>query len=99
MEKDLGRPKTAVAAEIRDELLQSLKELVGQWGSIYTAQFLVYNPDFNSTYGFPDGYGSVQNFNDHHFHYGYFLQAAAMIGRYDPDWVKAYLPLFRSIAA
>ena len=91
-DKDLNKSKTAVAAEMRDELLQSLKELVGQWASIYTSQFFLYNPDFDSTFGYPDGYGSVQNFNDHHFHYGYFLQAAAVIGRYDPSWLQQYMP-------
>lgn len=89
---DLGRPKVAVAAEMRNEILQSLKELVGEWGNIYTTQFFQYNPQFNSTFGYPDGYQSVQNFNDHHFHYGYFLRAAAMIGRYDPAWLKQYMP-------
>jgi hypothetical protein len=92
MDADLKKPKTVVAREIRDELLQFLKELVGQWASAYNSQFLFYNTQFNSTLAYPDGYLSVQNFNDHHFHYGYFLQAAAMIGRYDLNWLQAYLP-------
>lgn len=32
--------------------------------------------DFGNTY-----------YNDHHFHYGYFLYAAAVIGYLDPDWL------------
>ena len=28
-------------------------------------------------------------YNDHHFHYGYFILAAAIIGRLDPAWVDA----------
>ncbi|KAL1957438.1 hypothetical protein VTO42DRAFT_6006 [Malbranchea cinnamomea] len=28
-------------------------------------------------------------YNDHHFHYGYFILAAAIIGRLDPAWVAA----------
>lgn len=28
-------------------------------------------------------------YNDHHFHYGYFVLAAAIIGRLDPAWVDA----------
>jgi hypothetical protein len=90
----LCKPKTQVAAEMRDYILQTLKELVGQWADVYTAQFMQYNPTFNTTYGFPAGYGAVQNLNDHHFHYGYFLRAAAAIGRYDRPWLDQYLPIF-----
>lgn len=28
-------------------------------------------------------------YNDHHFHYGYFIQAAAIIGALDPSWLAA----------
>lgn len=34
--------------------------------------------DFGNTY-----------YNDHHFHYGYHILAAATIGQLDPDWAKA----------
>lgn len=27
-------------------------------------------------------------YNDHHFHYGYFILSAAIIGRLDPDWIE-----------
>jgi len=93
----LCKPKTQVAAEMRDYILQALKELVGQWADVYTAQFIQYNPTFKTTYGFPAGYGSVQNLNDHHFHFGYFLRAAAAIGRYDRGWLDQYLPFFEEL--
>jgi hypothetical protein len=93
----LCKPKTQVAAEMRDYILQALKELVGQWADVYTAQFMQHNPKFNTTYGFPAGYGSVQNLNDHHFHYGYFLRSAAAIGRYDRAWLTAYLPFIEEL--
>jgi endo-1,3(4)-beta-glucanase len=28
-------------------------------------------------------------YNDHHFHYGYFIYAAAVIGHLDPSWLNA----------
>ncbi|RAL00394.1 endo-1,3-beta-glucanase Engl1 [Aspergillus ibericus CBS 121593] len=34
--------------------------------------------DFGNTY-----------YNDHHFHYGYFIHAAAIIGELDPSWLTA----------
>lgn len=94
---DFGKTKQQVAAEVRDYLLQTLKEMVGQWADVYTAQFFWYNPQYNSFFGFPQGFGSIQNFNDHHFHYGYFLRAAAAIGRYDKNWLTVYMPLIDQI--
>jgi hypothetical protein len=63
---------------------------MAQWFDIYTAHLFQYIPQFNTIVGFPDGYGSVQDINDHHFHYGYFLRVAALIGRYDPKWLTSY---------
>ena len=97
MDADLGKSKQAVAAEMRGFILQSLKELLGQWADVYTAQFFQYNSQYNSFLGYPEGFGSVQNFNDHHFHYGYFLRAAVAVGRYDRDWLTQYLPLIDEI--
>jgi endoglucanase Acf2 len=37
--------------------------------------------------GYPSSYGSASALNDHHFHYGYFLRAAAEVGRRDPAWL------------
>lgn len=34
--------------------------------------------DFGNTY-----------YNDHHFHYGYFIYCAAVIGHIDPTWIPA----------
>jgi endoglucanase Acf2 len=42
----------------------------------------------------PVGFGS-EKYNDHHFHYGYFLHAAAILGRYDPSFLKQYDTCFR----
>eukprot|EP00968_Pinguiococcus_pyrenoidosus_P016745 scaffold1627_cov238-Pinguiococcus_pyrenoidosus.AAC.11 len=41
-------------------------------------------------------------YNDHHFHYGYHIYAAAVASKFDPDWGKKYfqhvLTLIRDIA-
>ncbi|KAJ5543435.1 hypothetical protein N7535_005859 [Penicillium sp. DV-2018c] len=39
-----------------------------------------YNGDLNQDFG-------NTAYNDHHFHYGYFVQAAAIIGSLDPAWL------------
>jgi len=86
----LCTPKSVVAEQIRNKILQDLESLLAQWFDIYTAHLFQYIPQFYTMVGFPDGFGSVQDINDHHFHYGYFLKAAALIGRYDPNWLAAY---------
>ncbi|CAG7923844.1 unnamed protein product [Penicillium olsonii] len=41
-----------------------------------------YDGDLNQDFG-------NTAYNDHHFHYGYFIQAAAIIGALDPSWLAA----------
>lgn len=96
---DLNKSKRAVAADMRDTILDSLKELVGRWADVYTSGFFQYNSAYDTFLGYPEGYGSVQNLNDKHFHWGYFLRSAAAIGRYDPEWLNQYLPFFNELRA
>jgi endo-1,3(4)-beta-glucanase len=51
------------------------------WGGIVSSASYVTGDsgaDFGNTY-----------YNDHHFHYGYFIYTAAVIGYLDPSWVPA----------
>ena len=36
--------------------------------------------------GYPSGHGQDNNINDHHFHWGYFIHAAAFIEQFQPGW-------------
>lgn len=47
-----------------------------------------FNRNWDTLIGYPASYGSDQQLNDHHFHYGYFIRAAAEIARRDPAWAK-----------
>jgi endoglucanase Acf2 len=51
--------------------------------------FFAMYPTWKALIGFADSYGSAQ-FNDNHFHYGYFAVATALLGQADPDWAKKY---------
>lgn len=70
-----------------------------------TGGSFVYDPRWGTLIGYPSSYGSAAALNDHHFHYGYFLRAAAELGRRDPAWLgaNAYGPfvdlLVRDIAS
>ena len=56
---------------------------------------------FNGTWGTLIGsrpsYGSDEQLNDHHFHYGYFIRAAAEVARFDPEWAKKWAPMVELI--
>ena len=56
-----------------------------------------YEPAWGTLIGFPASYGSNDGLNDHHFHYGYFLRAAAEVGRRDRDWVRRWEPMLRML--
>lgn len=62
----------------------------------------VYDDRLGGIIGEPTSFGS-ERFNDHHFHYGYVIHAAAIVARLDPDWEGAYGDcidaLIRDIAA
>jgi endoglucanase Acf2 len=70
-----------------------------------TAGTFYYDPRWGTLIGYPSSYGSAAALNDRHFQYGYFLRAAAELGRSDPAWLgpDAYGPfvdlLVRDIAS
>ena len=52
-----------------------------------TGGAFVYDERWGTLIGYPSSFGSAAALNDHHFHYGYFLHAAAELGRSDPTWL------------
>lgn len=48
-----------------------------------------YNKAWGTLIGYPASYGSDEALNDHHFHYGYFIRAAAELVRQDAAWGEA----------
>lgn len=59
------------------------------WGGIIsTASYVTDDSgvDFGNTY-----------YNDHHFHFGYFIYTAAVIGYLDPTWLPANVPYVNSL--
>lgn len=59
-------------------------------GNPKTTDMFYYNSTWGTLIGDPASYGSDSDLNDHHFHYGYWIQAAAEIARVDPSWVSKY---------
>jgi endoglucanase Acf2 len=69
--------------------ISKLKQSLENWltaGPGENNTLFTYNPTWGILIGFPAGFGSDWPFNDHHFHYGYFIRAAAEVARVDPAW-------------
>ena len=49
-----------------------------------------YHKDWSTLLGYPAGHGQDTNINDHHFHWGYIINAAAFLTQYDADWAAQY---------
>lgn len=76
----LGQLKVAFA-RFADNQQQYPLVYESAWGGIVSsASYVTGNEgaDFGNTY-----------YNDHHFHYGYFIYTAAVIGHLDPSWIRA----------
>lgn len=52
-----------------------------------------HDANWGTLVGSRPSYGSDRPLNDHHFHYGYFIRAAAEIARLDPEWAKQWGPM------
>jgi len=80
-----------VASSIRRRLAAKLEE----WLSGKGADPLMYEPSYGglvSANGLADQAADFGGgwYNDHHFHYGYFLYAVAAVGRKDSQWLKKW---------
>ena len=56
-----------------------------------------YDPRFRGVVGRAASFGSDQ-FNDHHFHYGYFLAAAGLVGQRNPELLDRWRPTLTALA-
>jgi endoglucanase Acf2 len=83
--------QVGAASALGDRLRKRLEE----WFTATTANgkpkdrgLFFYDDRWGTLIGYPASYGSDTELNDHYFHYGYFLRAAAEVARRDPAWAK-----------
>lgn len=82
----------SVAEQIEDhasakELEVIIKKRMETWFSGQSASYFAHDPKTGTLIGYPEEYFSVSAMNDHHFHYGYWIMAAAHLARRDPAWL------------
>lgn len=74
----------------RDQLLAMLKSRVEEWFSGKSRRtYFHLDKTLGSVLGYAEEYFSVEQMNDHHFHYGYWIRAMADIAIRDPQWAAS----------
>ncbi|WP_338465328.1 glycosyl hydrolase [Shouchella rhizosphaerae] len=81
----------ALGDSFRDELRVQLEDWLvatDEDGRLKSKNLFYYNENWGTLLGYHAAHGSAVRINDHHFHYGYFVKAAAEIARVDPEWAN-----------
>ena len=60
------------------------------WTGDEDEKYFYYDEGTGSLFGFPQAYYTVDGMTDHHFHYGYFINAAAQVALRDGDFIARY---------
>ncbi|GHB09514.1 glycosyl hydrolase [Streptomyces chryseus] len=71
---------------VRDKLLGLMKGRLQDWFTAGGANEFSYDRIWKTLTGYPASYGSDTELNDHHFHYSYYVYAAAIVAQYDQAW-------------
>jgi endoglucanase Acf2 len=72
----------------KNDYLKILKSRMESWFDNQHTTYFEYNSAIGSILPHPEEYGSISALNDHHFHYGYWIQAAAQVALRDPAWAS-----------
>ncbi|RXP44327.1 carbohydrate-binding protein [Lutibacter sp. HS1-25] len=79
--------------EARDKMIATIKERLENWLTYQSGEkafLFYYNKDWSAMLGYPAGHGQDSNINDHHFHWGYFIHAAAFMEQFEPGWANQW---------
>lgn len=77
----------------RDKMVATVKERLEDWltyDSGEVAFLFYYRSNWTAMLGYPAGHGQDNNLNDHHFHWGYFIHAAAFMEQFEPGWASQW---------
>lgn len=92
--------------ELESKFVDELKLRLENWFTASEGEaspLFYYDAKWSTLIGSKPSFGSDEQLNDHHFHYGYFIRAAAEVARRDRAWADAWGPmvelLIRDIAS
>jgi endoglucanase Acf2 len=73
--------------EGRDKLLAMIKKRMEQWfGGDDSMRYFFYDRSLGTVASYPNEFFAIEEINDHHFWYGYWIRTAAEIALRDPSW-------------
>ena len=84
----------------RDKMIATVKERLEDWLTYENGEkvfLFYYNSTWSAMLGYPAGHGQDSNLNDHHFHWGYFIHAAAFMEQFEPGWVTNWGPMINTL--
>jgi endoglucanase Acf2 len=84
---------------LRDRFVAGLERGLEDWFDGVPPRAFYYEQTWRSLLPTPAISGIATELNDHHAHYGYFLQAAAAVAQLDPAWAARYGAFVELIAA
>ncbi|HSR88479.1 MAG TPA: glycosyl hydrolase, partial [Pontiella sp.] len=77
----------------RDKMVATIKERLEDWLTYESGEvafLFYYHSAWTAMLGYPAGHGQDNNLNDHHFHWGYFIHAAAFMEQFEPGWASQW---------
>jgi endoglucanase Acf2 len=88
-----------VATSVKAKLVEQLDQWTDPQGCAKRPAFcFVYDPSGKGLVGMTPSFGSDE-YNDHHFHYGYFLYTAGLLAGSDPALAAKWKPVMDLVAA
>ncbi len=79
--------------EGRNKMIATIKKRLEDWLTYQSGEvafLFYYNSTWSALLGYPSGHGQDNNINDHHFHWGYFIHAAAFMEQFEPGWASKW---------
>ncbi len=71
-----------------EQLLALLKKRMQEWlTGADGKRYFFYDKPLGALASYPDEFSAIEEINDHHFWYGYWIRTAAEIGLRDPAWI------------
>lgn len=83
-------------AALQQTFVDEIKQRLENWFTAAPGKdqpVFYYNAVWSTLVGSRPSYGSDMPLNDHHFHYGYFIRAAAEVARVDRAWADKWGPM------
>ncbi len=97
----LAAAKTLGDEDNAELILAALQKELEDWftysGSNDSTYFTYKGDGVGVLLGFPTSFNAADQFNDHHFHYGYFIQSAACVGLWDKAWLEDYKDVVKQL--